>query len=75
MLRDVPKRERWFRRPPMQGKGRGTDGWGNEMMLEMGEKYDGWLVLLITVYYLGIGNAKQTNLTMKRSILKVLSYL
>lgn len=75
MLRDVPRRERWFRRPPMQGKGRGTDGWGNEMMLEMGEKYDGMLVLLITVYYLGLGNANRTNLSMNRRVLKVLSYL
>jgi hypothetical protein len=28
----------------------------------MVETHEGWLVLLITVYYLGIGNANQTDL-------------
>lgn len=64
MLKGIPRRGRWCRRPLTQERGRGLDGLDDWRRLELVEKDEGRLVFLVTVYYLGIGNVNQTDLNM-----------
>lgn len=61
----IPRRERWCRRPLTKGKDRGADGLDDGNDLEMEERDEGSVILLIIVYYLDIGSVSQSDLSME----------